>query len=269
MNKWRQELGLFFIAMGFFTRIPIPAWVSFELDKLNKASRYFGLVGILIGAICAAVYCLFSTFLPISVSLVLTMISGVVVTGGFHEDGLADTADGLGGGWLLADKLRIMKDSSIGTYGALALFFALMLKFALLFELALLGPQVVVLALVLGHCLSRIMAASMIFTETYVRDADSSKVKPLAQDQSMNELMILLVTALAVLLLAGSSIASDAALSLGSNLVLVAGLLALRWLMARFFRGQIGGYTGDTLGAVQQVSELACYALVFIAFTVS
>ncbi|MGS0689388.1 adenosylcobinamide-GDP ribazoletransferase [Shewanella sp. 30m-9] len=254
MQAWQKQLNLFFIAMGFFTRIPMPKWIEVDADKLNKASRYFGLVGLLVGVISALVYSLMLHWVSPSVAIVFAMITSVIVTGGFHEDGLADTADGLGGGWTVEAKLNIMKDSRLGSYGALALVLALLLKWQLLTELALFDPSSVSLAFILGHCLSRVVAASFIFSEEYVSDSDTSKSKPLAQQQGINELSILLATGVLALLLVG----------LLPALVLIAGLLFVRYGFVRLFRKQIGGYTGDTLGAAQQGSELACYLLLLI-----
>ncbi|AQS39868.1 cobalamin-5'-phosphate synthase [Shewanella psychrophila] len=251
MDVLRRELTLFFIAMGFFTRIPMPVWVKVDADNLNKASRYFGLIGILVGAMSALVYKLSLHVLPTSISIILAMIVGVVVTGAFHEDGLVDTADGFGGGWGVADKLKIMKDSCIGTYGAVTLLLSMILKYMLLLELALYDPEFVIVALILGHCLSRVLAASIIYTDTYVSEGEGSKSKPLAQNQTANELIILLVTAVLALWLSG----------LGSAILIAASLFLLRWILVTLFRRQIGGYTGDTLGAAQQVSELVFYML--------
>ncbi|MGS0693532.1 adenosylcobinamide-GDP ribazoletransferase [Shewanella sp. 0m-4] len=254
MQAWQKQLNLFFIAMGFFTRIPMPKWIEVDADKLNKASRYFGLVGLLVGVISALVYSLMLHWVSPSVAIVFAMITSVIVTGGFHEDGLADTADGLGGGWTVEAKLNIMKDSRLGSYGALALVLALLLKWQLLTELALFDPRSVSLALIVGHCLSRIVAASFIFSEQYVSDSDTSKSKPLAQQQGINELSILLATGVLALLLVGVFPA----------LILIVGLFLVRFGFVKLFRKQIGGYTGDTLGAAQQGSELACYLLLLI-----
>ena len=247
-----KELQLFFIAMGFFTRIPMPNWVEVNSERLNQASRYFGAVGIVVGGISALVYVIASELFPSSIAIVLAMIASVLTTGGFHEDGLADTADGFGGGWTLQDKLSIMKDSRVGTYGVLALVFALLFKFVLLSEIALYAPHLVVSALIVSHCLSRVLAASLIFSETYVREDASSKSKPLAQSQTLNELAILLITGVLALWVSGITAA----------LGLCALLLVLRYLLIWGFRRQIGGYTGDTLGAAQQVSELTVYLFI-------
>lgn len=249
-----RELTLFFIAMGFFTRIPMPAWVQVDSERLNQASRYFALVGVLVGGICALVYGLSTKVLPNNIAILMAMLTGLLLTGGFHEDGLADTADGFGGGWRVQDKLTIMKDSRVGTYGVLALVMSLLFKFVLLSEIALFDGDLVMAALVVGHCLSRLLAASLIFTETYVRDDDTSKSKPLAQSQTLNELGILLLTGIVTLWLSG----------IASALSLCLVLLAVRQLLVRGYRRQIGGYTGDVLGATQQVSELVCYLFILV-----
>lgn len=250
MSALRNEIALLWVAIGYFTRIPVPQWVWTDQDRLNRASRYFGAVGLLMGTASALVLWCASQLLPLSVAVLLAMVSGLLLTGCFHEDGLADTADGLGGGWQLADKLRIMKDSRLGSYGALALIMALLLKWQLLTELAQHSINLTLVALILGHTLSRVVAASLIFTEPYVRD-DDSKSKPIVTEQKWNDLWVLLLTAGAVMLL----------LPLVQALGLIVSLLVCRWLLVKWLRVQLGGYTGDALGACQQLAELAVYLL--------
>ncbi|WP_028771560.1 adenosylcobinamide-GDP ribazoletransferase [Shewanella waksmanii] len=248
-----RQLQLFLIAIGFFTRIPIPASITIDAERLNQASRYFAAVGIVVGLISAFTYLLLAQWLPASIAIVAAMVMSVIATGGFHEDGLADTADGFGGGWTVDDKLAIMKDSRLGTYGALALVLALLAKFVLLTEVALIDDYFVAVALVVGHCLSRMLAASMIFSATYVRDTQS-KSKPLASSQTANELGILLATGAAVLWLS----------PLEHYLSLIVCLGLTRFILLWGFKRQIGGYTGDTLGAAQQVSELVIYLFILV-----
>ena len=252
MSWLRKQVNLLLIAVSFFTRIPIPAWVEFDSDKLNKASRYFGVVGLIVGGISAAVFWLSQFILPNGVAVILAIITSVLVTGGFHEDGLADTADGFGGGWKVADKLKIMKDSRIGTYGTLALGLTLLLKWQLLVEIALYSPLKAAIALIVAHPLSRVVAASMIFSEQYVTEDDGSKSKPLAQHQHINDLLILCLSGFAVLACLNGMVA----------FVLLLSLVAIRQLLIWGFNRQIGGYTGDTLGAAQQISELMCYGII-------
>lgn len=246
-----RQLNLFFVALSFFTRLPIPSWVVIDAEKLNKSSRFFGVVGLVIGLISALVFWLVQFILPASIAVLVAMIAGVIATGGFHEDGLADTADGFGGGWTVEEKLLIMKDSRLGSYGALAIGLVLLLKWQLLVELALYSPMAAISGFIVAHTLSRVVAASLIFSEKYVRD-DSGKSKPLAQHQSLNDLFILLASGIFVLLWLNGVAA----------FVLFIILWGVRFLLGSLFRSQIGGYTGDTLGAAQQVSEVVCYLVI-------
>ena len=131
-HQWR----LWLIAVGFFTRIPIKTIPNFQQHWLNQASRYYGLVGLMVGILGASVWFASHTLWPNSIAILLSMIATILLTGGFHEDGLADTWDGFGGGWTLEQKLTIMKDSRVGTYGSLALILSLFLKYQLLIALA-------------------------------------------------------------------------------------------------------------------------------------
>ena len=248
-----RQLNLFFVALSFFTRLPIPSWVVIDAEKLNQSSRYFGVVGLAIGLISGLIFWLAQLVLPANIAVLLAMVAGVLATGAFHEDGLADTADGFGGGWSVEDKLRIMKDSRLGSYGALAIGLALLLKWQLLVELALYSPMAAISGFVVAHTLSRVLAASLIFSEKYVRD-DSGKSKPLAQQQSFNDLLILLASGLFVLLWL-NGVAAFALFII---------LWCVRFLLGSLFRRQIGGYTGDTLGAAQQVSEIVCYLVILV-----
>jgi adenosylcobinamide-GDP ribazoletransferase len=246
MNALRQQLNLWWIAVAFFTRIPVPSSVEFSQANLNRASRYFSAVGWLIGLICGAVLWVFMLVFPQDVAVLLAMIISLLLTGCFHEDGLADTCDGLGGGWTTEQKLRIMKDSRVGTYGAAALWVSLTLKFVLLSQL--LEP---VLALIIAHPLSRIIPTLFIAVMPYVSDSDTSKAKPLAESGSWVDTAIAVgIGSVALLLFPVGS---------GGVGMLLAVLFVVGVLSFLFLKKQLGGFTGDALGAVQQVSELALY----------
>ncbi|MEC7546230.1 MAG: adenosylcobinamide-GDP ribazoletransferase [Pseudomonadota bacterium] len=246
MNALRQQLNLWWIAVAFFTRIPVPSSVEFSQANLNRASRYFSAVGWLIGLICGAVLWVFMLVFPQDVAVLLAMIISLLLTGCFHEDGLADTCDGLGGGWTTEQKLRIMKDSRVGTYGAAALWVSLTLKFVLLSQL--LEP---VLALIIAHPLSRIIPTLFIAVMPYVSDSDTSKAKPLAESGSWVDTAIAVgIGSVALLLVPVGS---------GGVGMLLAVLFVVGVLSFLFLKKQLGGFTGDALGAVQQVSELALY----------
>jgi len=248
--QWR----LWLVALSFFTRIKIKPIANFQSQWLNQASRYYGLVGLLIGVLSGLVYWLSALVLPASIAILLAMIASVLITGAFHEDGLADTWDGFGGGWTVEQKLTIMKDSRLGTYGALALVLALLLKYQLLIELTTTQPLFnslanVITALLVAHCLSRVVAVSLIFDQQYVRDIDSSKIKPMTEQQSGTELVILLLSALIPLAL----------LPIMLSLSLIITLVVLRIVIVKWYQTQLGGYTGDLLGQAQQLAELVIY----------
>jgi adenosylcobinamide-GDP ribazoletransferase len=245
-----QQLRLFFIALQFFTRLPIPSWVGFEASWLQHASRYFPLVGCVLAAIAAAVYFVAALVLPAPVAAVLSTAASIYVTGAFHEDGFADTCDGLGGGLTRERVLEIMKDSRVGAYGAIGIVCILAAKLS---ALAMLPPRVAVGALFLAHPLSRLAAASLIWKLEYVRG--EGKAKPLAQQMTSAEFTIALSSALlpVPVLLAIGWITPDAVLA-----ALLAALLAAVWL-GRKLHKRLGGYTGDCLGAVQQVAEVFIY----------
>ncbi|ALK95662.1 adenosylcobinamide-GDP ribazoletransferase [Massilia sp. WG5] len=245
-----QQVRLFFIALQFFTRLPIPSWVGFEASWLQHASRYFPLVGCVVAAVAAAVYFAAALVLPAPVVAVLSTVASIYLTGAFHEDGFADSCDGLGGGMTRERVLEIMKDSRVGAYGAIGIVCMLAAK---LTTLAMLPPRVAVGALFLAHPLSRLAAASLIWTLEYVRG--EGKAKPLAQQMTSREFAIAALTALlpAPILLASGWVTPAALLA-----ALLGALLAALWLGHKLQR-RLGGYTGDCLGAVQQLAEIFVY----------
>jgi len=242
----RRELDYFLGALRFFTRLPVPAWVGHSAEALNQSARWFPAVGLVVGGIAALVYLAALQLWPQPVAVLLAMAATLYATGAFHEDGLSDTADGLGGGWDKMRILAIMKDSRVGSYGVVALWLGLSAKFVLL---SMLDPALVPLALVAGHALSRGCSALLLATMDYVREDLLAKAKPLATRLSGGSLVLACVVALAPLALMPWAQAA---------LGLLFALLATVWLAAKF-RHWLGGYTGDCLGATQQVAEIAFY----------
>ena len=248
-NKVAAQLNLFYLALSFFTRLPVPKTMHYSEALLNKANRFFSLVGLVTGLLLALSYVCFSTFLPANIAILLTMTISLLLTGAFHEDGLADMADGIGGAFTIEKRLTIMKDSRIGTYGAVTLVMALSLKFTLLVNLAEQDSNHLLLAIILAEVLSRAVAGSLISSMPYVSDIEQSKSKPLAQAQSSSELTILLLIGLAPLIFYSSEVIF--------SLLIV--LVLFRWLFKQWLMARIGGFTGDCLGAGQQLSELLIY----------
>jgi adenosylcobinamide-GDP ribazoletransferase len=252
-----HQIRLFFIALQFFTRVPIPRWVGFQPAWLHDASRYFPLVGSVVAAVTALVYLAATHLWPAPVAVLLSTAAGIYLTGAFHEDGFADMCDGFGGGISRERVMEIMKDSRIGTYGAVGAGLLLALKCALLSAMQ---PAAAIASLLIAHPLSRLAAASLIWKLDYARD--EGKAKPMAQSMTATEFAI------------GAVCAAIPALYLGTlgylswttiGACVLGAAAAAIWLANQFVR-RIGGYTGDCLGAVQQVSEVVIYLCLVASF---
>ncbi|HOY71079.1 MAG TPA: adenosylcobinamide-GDP ribazoletransferase [Methylotenera sp.] len=237
-NQWRY----FCTALVFFTRIPLHL-NDFKEADLNKATRYFPLVGIIVGAIGALVFWLAHHLLPLSIAVLLSMVATILLTGAFHEDGLADAADGLGGGLNKEQVLTIMMDSRIGSYGAIGLGLGLLIKFQALTYVAV---GLIPATLIAGHALSRLCAVLVMFTQSYVKA--EGKSKPLATQLDVGELLLATLFGLAPLCFFTWYV----------FIALISVALVWWWFSAKIKR-RIGGYTGDCLGAMQQLTEVAFY----------
>ncbi len=245
----RAQLELFFIALGFFTRLPVPGWVEFSPEKLGQAARFLPWIGWIVGLIGAGVYGLAVQVLPVDVAVVLAMAASIRATGAFHEDGWADTCDGLGGGWSREQILKIMKDSRIGSYGAIGLVLMLLAKYLALADLAAEQDYPLIVALLVAHPLSRLAAVSLMVVLDYARADVSAKSAPVARRPTLAELGVATLGGVLPLLLLNAAEALS-----------VLGLTALASVLAiRTFARRLGGYTGDCLGATQQVAELFIY----------
>ncbi|PFG56044.1 cobalamin-5'-phosphate synthase [Vibrio sp. ES.051] len=252
-SSLRYQGELLLLAVSFFSRLPVPQDLPYSEERMNQAGRYFALVGLILGVLCALIFSFGTLIFPPSVAVVLTMMFSLLLTGAFHEDGLTDMADGIGGGMTVERRLSIMKDSRIGTYGAATLVMALLAKFIFWNELAHLSSFGLII--VVAYTASRALAATLIYDMPYVSDSDTSKSKPLASRQSPLEVAILLLTGGVVMLLLGTSQA----------IVMTLVLVVFRCIFKRWLTKRIGGFTGDCLGAAQQLAELLIY-LTLIAF---
>lgn len=244
-----QQWYLFRLAVGFLTRIPVRVAPPSD-DQMAASRRYFAVVGLLVGAIAALFYAIAVLWLPTSVSVMLTLLLSVALSGGFHEDGLADTFDGIAGGYTPARRLEIMKDSRIGSYGALALAGSLMLRYLSLDALAD-HSAAVITALIVAAGMSRGAAVTMMAVLPYARLNDS-KVEALGTHPRSIDLVVLWGSAIVpALWLCGP----------GLTLVLLLGLALLLALLGTWFKRRLKGYTGDCLGATQQGAELVILLL--------
>lgn len=239
------ELRQLLMAVQYFTRVPMPAWVGHSAEHLSGTARYFPAVGVLIGTVGALVLWLTSLVLPGPLPVILSTAFTVLMTGAFHEDGLADTFDGLGGGATRERALEIMKDSRLGTFGTAALVLALLIKIA---ALSAMSVTVAMAVLIAGHAFSRACAVTLLFASNYVGNPDQSRAKVVAQPMSHGELLFAIVIGIAPMYWCG----------LHALAGVVCSLIVL-YLLARWFMQRLGGFTGDTLGATQQLTEIAFY----------
>ena len=257
-----QVVRHYLLAVQFFTRIPVTGrlaqWVGYSPAMLRASSAHFPGVGWLVAAVAAGTFAALHQALgagPVTpfVAAVFCTIATVVVTGGFHEDGLADVADGLGGSAERERALDIMKDSRIGAFGAMALVLALLAKLGLL---ALLGTQslgAALAALVGAHVVSRFWPLLLIRTLAHVGDTVRSKSKPLADQISRGALAAAVLWCFLPLALVYQ--AQAATFFIASITISMA---AAAW-MGRWFARRLQGFTGDCLGATQQVGEIGFY----------
>ena len=248
MNAIRTELRTLAGAVLFFTRLPLPRWIGVVAADLRCAITYFPLCGALVGGFSALAWWLASLVFPPAVAAGVALVAGVVFTGALHEDGWADVCDGFGGGHTKDRILEIMKDSHVGAYGVLGLVLLLGLRWQVL---AALPGALVPAALVAGHALSRGMAATLMATLDYARREGPSKARALVVRLGGWRLLCVIATALVPL-----------ALLPWRAWWAAAALVVVRLALARWFRSRIGGYTGDCLGAAQQLGEVVFYLVV-------
>lgn len=236
-----QDMAL---AMQFMTRVPMPA-KGLDPARLNRASAWFPAVGLVVGGLAAALYSLVVAHLGRPLAALMAVLLMVVVTGGLHEDGLADCADAFGGGWTREDRRRILKDSRIGTFGAIALILSL-------------GARILLLATMpAGSVVRYIISAQVLARWTPL--PLSAILQPARGPEGL-----------------GGRIAGGipwSTLALGSILALVSvgyflrlfawqpivAVVLITTLSGAYYRKQLGGVTGDCMGATIQLSEIAVY----------
>ena len=250
-NMFKRELAVFLNAIMFYTRIPVPKSLVYSGEILNSATRYFPFIGFIIGGIGAATFYGTSMILPIPLALILSMATTIFATGAFHEDGFADFCDGFGGGYSKDKILVIMKDSRIGTYGSIGLILMLSTKF---FCLSSLQTASLPLFMVMAHALSRLSSVMLIYSANYAREDAESKVKPIGHKGSAESLLVACIFGVILLVFIPCK-----------GIVLVIGLLCVVFILfRRYVIGKLGGYTGDVLGALQQLSEVAIYLALIV-----
>jgi adenosylcobinamide-GDP ribazoletransferase len=245
-----HEVRLFLIALQFLTRLRITRLDPFPDDWLPRSAKYMPLVGALVGAVVGAIMLASAAIFPAPLPIVIGLSASILLTGALHEDGLADTVDAFGGGANRERCLEIMKDSRIGTYGVLALIAVLALKGT---SLAATGPLTLVGALIAAYAGGRLAAVLALAILPYAGD-DNAKVSRTPSPMTTGELAVAVTLAVIVGLLS-----LDFAVFAVATITALAAAAVVAWIA----RQKIGGYTGDVLGAVEQVYETAF--LVFAA----
>lgn len=241
------ELTVFGTALMFLTRLPVGSSCSSDPAILARSTRWFPLIGLLIGCLLSLIWLVVLSVLPASLAVLATLVAGVLLTGAFHEDGLADLADSAGA-FGVDDKLAIMRDSRVGTYGALALILLMLARFIVLWELSVAGVAVVSIALISAHVLARWSSVWLMARIPYARAEAANRV--VAQDVDRRRLIEASLVALAALtpvLIA----------SVWQTLLCLIVALLVTIAAGHRFRRTLGGITGDCLGACNVLVEIA------------
>ena len=253
----KHEWRLLLVAVQFLTRLPVPQFANYNPQWLHQSSRHFPGVGLLVGMLCAGVFWLGSILFTPLVAAVISTAFGIKLTGAFHEDGLADSCDGLGGGLTRERTLEIMKDSRLGAYGVLGLVSALLIKISLLASMPL---SVAIVALIIGHTTSRLLCISLLALLPYGGEIEHAKAKPMAQQLTSFQGLLssgwLLLAGVLVVLMFPATVQQIGIWQW--LLALLLGIVATDY-MRRLLHRRLEGYTGDGLGATQQLSEIAIY----------
>jgi len=240
----RTAIRLFFTAVQFLTRLPVPAG-NFRTDDLPKSLLFFPLVGLLLAAGGLLIRLVLATRAPNTVVVLILLVYLVWLTGALHEDALADAADGFGGGWDKEQVLTIMRDSRIGSYGAIAVTFSLLGRFVLLTELP---PAKFVAYFAAGQVLSRWTPLPLSFFLHPAR-ADSGQGSRVARKVSWFSLLFGTILAFGIVW----PFFGGALVWAASTAVLITAITGL------YYQKRLGGITGDCLGATMQLAEIGVY----------
>lgn len=239
-----KPIRLLFIAIQFLTRLPTPHNLIATEDEIGRAAACFPLVGVIVGGSGALLHLILIKLLPPSACVLLVLIYAAFITNGFHEDGLADTFDGFGGGWTRERILEIMKDSRIGTFGALALIFLVLAKYNFLSTL---DPPRVWRWLIIAHTAARWAILPLCLWLPYARAEGQGKI--VARRIGWSSLIFATLTLIVTLALFP--------LPIGAIILTVT--IAVVAVSGWYYQRKIQGITGDCLGATNQLTEVAIY----------
>ncbi len=242
-----RPVKLFLSAVQFLTRLPVSSICGLSMDVLGEASVFFPIVGLLVAAGGVALNHLLSPWMGRNILVMLVLLYFVLLTGGLHEDGLADTADGFGGGWRKDQILTIMRDSRIGSFGATAIVFSILARYVCLQSLS---ERAFDHFLVAGQVLNRWTALPLGFFLRSAREDDGQGARVA---EKVSGLSLILGTAVTVVIV-GLALGREAVwiLCVGVAVTILAGI---------YFWRRIGGVTGDCMGATNQLVEVTAYLM--------
>jgi adenosylcobinamide-GDP ribazoletransferase len=240
-----RVIKLFLSAVVFMTRLPVPQSMQVEPDGLASAAVFFPVVGLLVSAGAIILHHVLSRFVAHEVMIVIVLFFLVAVTGCLHEDGLADAADGFGGGWGKDQILAIMHDSRVGSFGAVAIALTLLTRFVFLSNIP---PQKLDGYLLAGQVTSRWTALPLAFFLLPARQQSGQGVRVAGRIT----IPTLVIGTLLTFALVGF------ALRVKAFWVILAAV-AMTVVTGAYYRRKIGGVTGDCMGATNQIVEAASY----------
>jgi adenosylcobinamide-GDP ribazoletransferase len=242
-------------AVGFLTRLPVGAGSARDAKAIARSARWFPLVGALLGGIYCGAFALLARVFPPLLTAVIIVIIDAWITGAMHFDGLADTADGFGGGRTREDVLRIMRDHAIGAYGAVAIGLTLALKIAAIVALAgFVDRRGALAGLLLAPVLGRWSAVALGATQSYARPGEDDPGSVGSPTRFMGRMELVFATVVAL------GIAVTVSRWRGVAAMALVAAVAMVW--GWWCRWRIGGVTGDTLGAGIEISE--CVVLMWL-----
>jgi len=241
MRRWIEDA---LVAFQFLTRLPISR-VAYRPDSLSRSAMFFPMVGLVIGVCASVLQRVLSRHLDRALVALLVLTFLVLITGGLHEDALADAADAFGGGWNREEILTILRDSNIGSFGALALVISVLARFLLLSSLPVDRFMAVVVS---AHVLCRWTSLPLSYFLCAARESEGQGAR-IAQNVSLTSLIIGTFLTLAIVLYLMRR-------QFWAPILMASVITGLSGLY--YFR-RIGGVTGDCFGATNQITEIAVY----------
>lgn len=231
-------------AFQFLTRLPLSR-LPYDPNALSRSAKFFPLVGLVVGGAAAVLYRLLAAHLPATIAALGIVIFLVLITGGLHEDGMADVADAFGGGWNREQTLAILKDSRVGSFGALAIVFSVSVRWLLLANLP---PGRFTAYMISSHVLCRWSALPLGYLLPAARESSSQGARIARQISGFSLATGTLIAALIVGYALRGALWSP-----------IASVLMVTAVSGLYYWRRIGGVTGDCFGATNQLAEIAVY----------